>query len=234
MTRVLSALSGSRDPGIARFSRCSELTPKDGGTRTGAAGGAAGLVLLLLVSTPAEGRWRVDVEGGAIVPTSTVTVGEAGQRNFDVDTDVSTDFNVGGSFAAGGGYSLNDYVEVGGQFQSNFSGLDIGVASDTLRVYSLTAGPRVYLLPATYRFRPWAVGQIGWYRASAESSFFGATVDHTEDAFGANVGGGFDVAIVPLVSMGIDVRYHRPVDVFDGFAFVTTMLNVGFHFGQPD
>jgi hypothetical protein len=45
---------------------------------------------------------------------------------------------------------------------------------------------------------------------------------------------GFDVALVPLVFLGIDVRYHRPVDVFDGFSFVTTMLNVGFHFGQPD
>lgn len=220
-------LLGSRDLKVARFSPCSAVTSKDSPLRNRAAGGAIGLVVLLLLSAPAEGRWRIDVEGGAIVPVSGVTLkGD--------ETDVSTDFDVGGSFAAGGGYSLNDYVEVGGQLQGSFSGIDLGFASDTVEVYSLTAGPRLYLLPGTYPFRPWVVGQIGWYRASAEAGAFGAQVGNTEDAFGANVGGGFDVPIVPLVSLGIDVRYHRPVDVFDGFSFVTTMLNVGLHFGQQD
>jgi hypothetical protein len=168
-------LVGSRDLGTVWFSPRSDVTVSDGDLLVRAARGAIGLVLLLLLSTPAEGRWRVDVEGGAIVPASNVTLRDGG----DIDTDVSTDLTAGRSFAAGGGYSLNDYVEVGGQFQSNFSGLDIGVASDTLQVYSLTAGPRVYLLPATYRFRPWAVGQIGWYRARAEAGFFGAKVEDT-------------------------------------------------------
>ncbi len=223
---------GSRDLRAVRFFPSSEITIKDRPMRNGVAGGVIGLVILLLLSTPAEGRWRIDVEGGAIVPGASVTLGD--DDGGDVDTDVSTDFNAGGSFAVGGGYSLNDYVEVGGQFQGSLSGLDLGFASDTLEVYSLTGGPRVYALPATYRFRPWVVGQIGWYRASAEASFFGAEVHKTEDGFGGNVGGGFDVAIVDRVSLGIDVRYHRPVDVFDGFDFVTTMFNVGLHFGGQD
>lgn len=205
-------LLGSRDLEVVRLPACSAITSKDGPMRNSVAGGVIGLVILLLLSTPAEGRWRLDVEGGAFVP----------------DDDA---VSVGGSFAVGGGYSLNDYVEVGGQFQGNYSGIDIGLVSDTFEVYSLTGGPRIYVLPSTYRIRPWVVGQIGWYRARAAASFFGAEVENTEDAFGGNVGGGFDVAIVPRVSLGVDVRYHRPVDVFDGFDFVTAMLNVGLHFG---
>src|SRR5262249_28851985 len=137
---------------------------------------------LLFVSAPAHAGWRLDVEGGAIVPASTVTLSDG--SGADVDTDISSDFNVGGSFAPRGGYELNDYVEIGGQFQSNFSGIDIGLASDTLRAYSLTAGPRIYFVPDGYRVRPWVVGQIGWYRTEAEAGFIGATVKKTEDAFG--------------------------------------------------
>jgi hypothetical protein len=69
----------------------------------------------LLSETPVEATWRIDIEGGAFVPGSSVTIGNGGEGD---QTEVSTDFNVGGSVAVGGGYSLNDYVELGGQFQS--------------------------------------------------------------------------------------------------------------------
>jgi hypothetical protein len=185
----------------------------------------------LLSETPVEATWRIDIEGGAFVPGSSVTIGNGGEGD---QTEVSTDFNVGGSVAVGGGYSLNDYVELGGQFQSSISGIDIGIASDTFNVSSLTFGPRLYALPSTYRVRPWVVGQIGWYRAHGEVGAFGAGINQTDNGFGANVGGGMDVAVSQHVSLGVDARYHHPVDVFDGLQFVTTMFNVGLHFGAAD
>jgi hypothetical protein len=34
------------------------------------------------------------------------------------------------------------------------------------------------------------------------------------------------------VSLGADVRYHDAFDAFNGLQFVTTMVNVGIHFGS--
>ena len=88
------------------------------------------------------------------------------------------------------------------------------------------------------RVRPWLVGQVGWYRASGSVSdcylFCGGDDEHKsreDDAFGLNVGAGVDVAVTDLVSLGLDVRYHDAFDALGGLQFVTTMLNVGFHFG---
>ena len=87
--------------------------------------------------------------------------------------------------------------------------------------------------------QPWLVGQIGWYRASGsveDCLFFcdGDEQKRDDNAFGFNVGGGVDVPVTDLVSLGVDVRYHNAFDALDGLQFVTTMLDVGFHFGGQD
>jgi opacity protein-like surface antigen len=180
------------------------------------------LAAVVSLSRPATARWRLDTEGGAMIRAS--SIGFSG-RTVDADT--------AGSFAFGGGYSLNDYVELGGQFQQSIS---VQIFDDSFDVSTVTAGARVYLLPQG-RVRPWLVGQIGWYRVDASlvnCVFFCNGNEHddrVDNSFGLNVGGGLDVAVSKLISLGVDVRYHDAVSAFGGTGFVTSMFDVGFHFG---
>lgn len=184
---------------------------------------AAALAAVTADPGVAQARWRLDVQGGAFVPAGDARFGE-GTTTVDVSTDV------GGSFGVGGSYGVGDWLDLGGHYQRSFSGLDLGVISNSLKVGSLTAGARAYLAPPG-RFRPWLACEIGWYRARADFDVpFGVTVESTEDSFGVNAGGGADFAVTDLVSLGVDVRYHNAVDAFGGLGFVTTMFNVGFHF----
>ena len=182
----------------------------------------ATVLVLMLARTAADAAWRIDAEGGAFVPVDSVSF-DAGGDSFDVD--VAT----GGSFAVGGGYGLGDWVDLTAHAQGNFSGVE--ALLNSLDVYSVTAGARVYLLPPQ-RFRLWLVGEIGWYHADADIDAIFSTVSQSDDSFGLNVGGGFDVAINPRVSLGLDVRYHNAFEALNGLQFVTTMFNVGIHFGR--
>ena len=192
--------------------------------RHSAAAAMVGLVVVLL-SAPAEGRWRVDVEGGAIVPTTDV---ECGEEQFQP--------NARPLLRDRWRICAPKYLELNAQFQSGLA-ID-SLFGDSVEVYSVTAGPQVYVLPDA-AIQPWLVGQIGWYRASGsvDDCFLYCDNDHQsreDDPFGLNVGGGFDVPVTDLVSLGVDVRYHNAVDALGGFQFVTTMLNVGFRFGGQD
>jgi opacity protein-like surface antigen len=175
------------------------------------------------LSHTAQAQWRVDLEGGASIPASGVDLTASGSQ---FDTAVS----VGGSYAVGGGYAFLDWLEATAQFQQSFMGL-FTVLGTSLDLYSFTAGGRVYLLPPG-RFRPWLVSQIGWYRTNATASFFGGDVTRTDDSFGLNAGAGFDITVTDRVSLGLDVRYHNAFQALDGFQAVTTMFNVGLHFGK--
>lgn len=173
------------------------------------------LIWLLLPQGVEAARWRIDGEGGLFVPTGDI---DPGGRSLDAD--------VGGSFAAGGGFSPVDFVDLTAHFQANFSDLDSDL--DFLEVYSFTTGGRFYLMPPG-RFRPWLMGEIGWYRARADALF---EDEVTDDSFGLNAGGGFDVFVHRIVSLGADVRYHNAFDAFDGVEFVSILFNVGVHLGQ--
>src|SRR5262245_32681331 len=184
-----------------------------------------GLVIALL-NAPAEGRWRIDAEGGASVPITNVDIGEEQFRP-----------NAGPSFTIGGGYAPTKYLELGAQFQNSFA-VDSWFGDESVDVYSFTAGPRVYLLPDG-PVQPWLIGQIGWYRASGsvDDCFIYCDSEHQsreDDTFGLNVGGGVDMPVTDLVSLGVDVRYNNAFDALGGLQFVTTMFNVGFHFGGQD
>jgi opacity protein-like surface antigen len=201
-------------------------------------------------------QWRVDVSGGAIVapwavhlPKSSPDLHEPGDARFDT----------GGSYAVGGSYLLTDRFELGGQFQHSLSrGVDAFTvpgrrpteavprnltSKPTLDVFSFTVGPRIHLLPANYRVRLWFVGQAGWYRVEGavdEGAVFhdfpyapnGSHIRHSgaDNGFGFNVGGGIDMRVTRLVAVGADIRYHRTVNVLDNVDFITTMLNLSFHF----
>jgi len=182
----------------------------------------AALVLVTLFAAPVHARWRLDLEGGAAIPVARVNLGNTAQT----DTAVST----GGSYAIGGGYGIGDWFEATAQFQQSLMGLFV-IFGNSLDLYSFTAGGRAYLLPPG-RFRPWLVTQIGWYRTDATASFFGGQITQTADSFGINAGAGFDITVTERVSLGLDVRYHNAFQALDGFEAVTTMFNVGLHFGE--
>jgi hypothetical protein len=221
------------------------------------------LSLLLPARTGAqEARWRFDVQAGGFFPLSDVDfrVREliVPTENFkrygsEFDKAATGRFDPGGTFAIGAGYKLNDYVELGAQFQEAFtehvsSGtfgyLDgrrfpLNLPADShFDVYDVTAGCRLYAGPPWHRVRPWLVAQMGWYRANGrvtESCYHhyagcGRYLDRDSDSgFGVNVGGGFDVYLARHVSLGLDVRYHNAIDVLGGFDFVTTMAGLTLH-----
>lgn len=185
---------------------------------------------LAIGPTAAEGRWRIDSAVGAVIPTDSVELRKGDDPN-------RVDKSSGVSFALGGGHGLSDWVDLMGNFQGSFAGL----SGDSLDLYSLTGGGRVFLTPPGW-LRPWLASGIGWYRVAASASIpnegsflFGpsrSTTNETDDSFGLNVGGGFDVFVHPKVSLGIDARYHNAPSAFGGFDFVTALFNVGVHLGE--
>jgi opacity protein-like surface antigen len=181
----------------------------------------AAVGMLAMGPTTSEARWRIDAAGGAFIPSTSVEA-----RKGDDETHLGR--NAGGSFAMAGGYGLGDWVDLTGRFQGGFTGELFGDSLDTL---TLTAGPRVFLT-GPQRVRPWLASEIGWYHVGASTSDgFLSTDGSSQDSFGLNVGGGFDVSVHRNVSVGVDVRYQNAFNAFDGIQFVTAMLNVGIHLG---
>jgi opacity protein-like surface antigen len=186
-------------------------------------------IALVLLTARAEAGWRLDVQAGAFVPTSDVDL-----RSSRVDVDA--DLGAGLSLVVGGGYELGDWVELTAQFQT--AGTTELFAEDSAGLLSFTPGARVFFLPRERRIRPWIGSQIGWYRVRGEfnDEFLfddpDDDVSRTDDSFGINAGGGFDVRVTRRVSLGLDIRYHNAFDALDGFEFVTTNFNVGIHFGD--
>ena len=183
----------------------------------------------LLVSRAEAARWRIDAEGGAIVPTTDLQLTSGGPGES---------LDAGGAFSVGGGFGVGDWVDLTAQFQSGF--MDVSNFDAFLDLFSFTTGLRAYLTPPGL-VRPWLIGQIGWYGADASfHSYYGYDHDHgydhehhheTDNSFGFNAGGGIDFSINRRVSLGLDVRYHNAFDAFNGLEFVTTMIDVGIHFG---
>lgn len=198
-------------------------------------------------------RWRLDVGGGAMIPLSANDLPDAPDDSSDTRYDA--DFADGGSYALGMGYVLTDHVELTGQFQHSLSRdadrlgdlfgrrrvekLDIRTTDSELDVFSVTAGGRLHLLAPGHRVRPWIIGQLGWYRASAQVLTFTCGrgcrpplhfIGGLEDGFGINAGGGIDVAVTPTVSVGFDARYHRAFGLLGELQFLTTMAVVSLRF----
>jgi opacity protein-like surface antigen len=181
----------------------------------------AALILVAAADTQtAQARWALEIEAGAMVPFNDIRIEKGGES-------ATTDFDAAGSIAIGGAYGLGDYFELTGTFRSNFAGV-----IDNFYSVSLTGGGRVDLLPP-HRVRPWIGTEIGWYHARADfNDLFGSNdIEESDDSFGLNAGGGLDVAVSRVVSLGVDVRYHNAFTAFDRLELLTAMLKVGVHFG---
>jgi len=198
-------------------------------------------------------RWAVHLPNSALGHSPDLH--QPGDARFDTGGTyalgasyvLSNHFEVGGQFQ----HSLSrqvDRLTIPTRFPETVpKGL---TAKPALDVFSVTAGTRVHLLPQDRRVRPWLIGQVGWYRARAEVTELlgpaqlpcGAPINcfpvgtlrirrsGGDDGFGFNVGGGVDVALTRLLSVGADVRYHRAVNVLENVDFVTTMVSLGLRF----
>jgi len=210
------------------------------------------------IAAAADARWRLDLAGGALAVPSSVRPGLGKGFGFSCcEAEASrSHFESGGSYAVGVGYALTERLELTGHFHQSFPGYEprtlgvrfatgeptfrVPVTKADLEILSATVGARFYLLPSTWRARPWLVSQLGWYRATLElraplcggpeSSCTNGDGDEVDDGFGINVGGGVDLAVTRWLSLGLDLRYHNALTVLGGFDFVTTLFDVSFRF----
>lgn len=174
----------------------------------------------------AQGRWHVDLQAGAFIPTCDIEFRDDGIP-YEIDPEV------GGAFSAGGGYALDRWVDFTAQF---LTGTHFDVYDEAVNVYSFTVGGRFFPLPMSERVRPWVGTQIGWYRVDGYADEFDPfddddSIHEGDDSFGLNAGGGLDIVVNHRVSLGVDVRYHNAFDAFQGYQFVSTMFNVSIWFG---
>jgi opacity protein-like surface antigen len=151
--------------------------------------------------------------------------------------DLSSFINSGGNFVVGGGYNFNKYVSTNGEFMWQ----DLPVNSATkealqtpnasARQYALTFDPMVHA-PVGHNLGVYAIGGIGWYHRSGETTtpglavicdpywswWYGCTIGEVQivtgstsaDAFGENIGGGITYRLGDTgFKFYTEVRYHH-------------------------
>ena len=148
-----------------------------------------------------DGRWNFNIGGGIGFPTG----------------DLGKFINNGGNFVVGGGYNVNHWLSTNGEFMWQ----DLPVNSSTkdalqtpgasARQYATTFDPMVHF-PLGHKLGAYAIGGIGWYHRSGETTtpgaavicdpywswWYGCTIGEVNivtgstsaDAFGENIGGG--------------------------------------------
>jgi Outer membrane protein beta-barrel domain len=146
-------------------------------------------------------RWNFNIGGGVGFPQG----------------DLSNFINAGGNFVVGGGYNVTKHLSTNGEFMWH----DLPVNSNTLdtlqtpgasaRQYALTFDPMVHF-PLGEKLGAYAIGGIGWYHRSGETTtpgvgvicdpywswWYGCTIgtvnfvtgSSSANAFGENIGGG--------------------------------------------
>ena len=183
------------------------------------------MILLALCSVcvvPAQdGRWNFNIGGGIGFPTG----------------DLSSFINNGGNFVVGGGYNVNHWLSTNGEFMWQ----DLPVNSSTkdllqtpgasARQYAVTFDPVVHV-PLGHKLGAYAIGGIGWYHRSGETTtpgtaiicdpywswWYGCTIgtvniitgSTSADAFGENIGGGLTYRFGEShIKFYTEFRYHH-------------------------
>ena len=180
------------------------------------------MVCFALVSARAqEHSWAFNIGGGPGFPLSNLS-------NF---------VNTGGNFVIGAGYNFPRLFTVNSEFM--WHDLPINQSTKNLlrtpgasaRQYSWTFNPSIPF-PLGEKFGTYAIGGIGWYHRSGETTtpgtgvicdpywswWFGCTIgtvnfvtgSRSENSFGENIGGGFTYRIGESgVKLYTEVRYHH-------------------------
>jgi hypothetical protein len=170
---------------------------------------------------------------------------EARKWNFNIgggigfpQGDLSSFVNDGANFVVGGGYNLNKYLSTNGEFMwhdlpiNSATKAQLQTPSASARQYALTFDPMVHF-PLGYRLGAYAIGGIGWYHRSGETTtpglavicdpywswWFGCTIGQVQivtgstsaDAFGENIGGGLTYRFGGEngIKLYTEFRYHH-------------------------
>ena len=151
--------------------------------------------------------------------------------------DLSNFVNTGGNFVVGGGYNFNRYFSTNGEFMWH----DLPINQKTLdtlqtpgasaRQYAVTFDPMVRV-PLGHHVGAYAIGGIGWYHRSGETTrpgvgvicdpywswWYGCTIGSvtvvtgstSSDAFGENIGGGLTYRFGEShLKFYTEFRYHH-------------------------
>ncbi len=167
-----------------------------------------------------------------------------GRLNFNIgggigfpQSDLSAFINDGANFVVGGGYNVNRWVSTNGEFMWQ----DLPVNSTTkqalqtpgasARQYAVTFDPMVKV-PLKHKLGAYAIGGIGWYHRSGETTTPGAGVvcdpywswwygcsigtvnivtgSTSANAFGENIGGGLAYRLGEShAKFYAEFRYHH-------------------------
>jgi Outer membrane protein beta-barrel domain len=174
-----------------------------------------------LVRAQDQPKWNFNIGGGIGFPQG----------------DLSSFINDGGNFVVGGGYNVNHYLSMNGEFMWH----DLPVNSATkealqtpgasARQYALTFDPMVHF-PLGHRLGAYAIGGIGWYHRSGETTtpgtavicdpywswWYGCTIGNvtivtgstSADSFGENIGGGVTYRLSENgLKFYTEFRYHH-------------------------
>jgi hypothetical protein len=166
-------------------------------------------------------RWNFNIGGGIGFPQG----------------DLGNFVNNGGNFVVGGGHSFNRYVSMNGEFMWQ----DLPINSKTLdtlqtpgasaRQYAVTFDPMLRV-PVGHHLGAYAIGGIGWYHRSGETTrpgaavicdpywswWYGCTIgtvnivtgSTSSDAFGENIGGGLTYRFGESnLKFYTEFRYHH-------------------------
>ena len=166
-------------------------------------------------------KWNFNIGGGISFPTG----------------DLGSFINNGGNFVVGGGYNVNRWLSTNGEFM--WQDLPVNTAfknalqtpDAAARQYALTFDP-VFHVPLGHRLGAYAIGGIGWYHRSGETTtpgtaiicdpywswWYGCTIgtvniitgSTSADAFGENIGGGLTYRFGEgHIKFYTEFRYHH-------------------------
>jgi opacity protein-like surface antigen len=149
--------------------------------------------------------------------------------------DVSSHLNNGWHMTGGVAYNVNSVFSIGPQFTYNGFGVsqsalkEAGTPGGDSHVWSLTAEPRLQL-PFAYKFRPYVVGGVGYYRRTVNFTqpalinvtffdpFFGYVFPgvvgtnqvlktDSQSGVGGNAGAGFSIKLGQGTEFFTEARY---------------------------
>ena len=167
-----------------------------------------------------------------------------GRYNFNIgggigfpQGDLSNFINSGGNFVVGGGYNFNNYVSTNGEFMwhdlpvNSATKVALQTPDASARQYALTFDPMVHV-PLGHHLGAYAIGGIGWYHRSGETTtpglavicdpywswWYGCTIGEVQiitgstsaDSFGENIGGGITYRLGESgLKFYTEFRYHH-------------------------
>lgn len=143
---------------------------------------------------------------------------------FGFGTPPASGWGTGLGFSIGGGYEIQDDLQIRGDISYNSWTLDeFGATLSWTRIPIAASGRYYFPIQPSLK----AYGQAGLELSfdSFEWAFLGTTYSASETNFGVPIGGGIEYVINPQFSVGADAKLHLISD-----SYLTLGVTAGYHF----